>query len=146
MEIDATVAELNFAIEVAQCKPSLKIRDVRTLLQESRIGSVIISERSKVAGIFTERDYLMKIAGKEDELDDRTVKEFMTANPKSVDSQTKIVDIIKLMKDGHFRHMIILEPDGKLRGVVSIRDLLGYLLDAMTDMEKSLKDLASVFL
>ncbi|MBL7713886.1 MAG: CBS domain-containing protein [Bdellovibrionales bacterium] len=143
MDIQSTVADLNLITNIAQCGPDATIAEVRELLQGSKIGSIVITERKKVKGIFTERDYLMKIAGHETKKQGLLVSEFMTQNPKSVDLDTKITDVLELMIQGRFRHVVVNDKKGELAGVVSIRDLMEFLQATINDLEKSLKDLAA---
>ena len=144
MEIDASVSDLDLAISVSQCSPNTPISKVRKVLQESKIGSIVVTEDEEVRGIFTERDYLMKIAGRESDLDSRPVSDFMTPNPKSVTDSELILRVIEMMNGGRFRHMIVKDKEGKLVGVISVRDLMVYLSENIKTLQLALKDLASV--
>ena len=143
MDIHSTVADLNLITEVAQCAPTTSIDEVRKLLQQSKIGSILITEQNVVKGIFTERDYLMKIAGDENKKQTMPVSDFMTANPKSVYPTTQLTEVLELMNKGRFRHVVVINDQSHLVGVISIRDLIEFLQATVNELENSFKDLAA---
>lgn len=102
--------------------------DVLRLMGERHIGAVIVvDERSQTAGIFTERDLLMKAADLHSLRPDTTVGELMTRNPVCVLAATTVAEAADLMIDCGFRHLIINDRNGCPDGIVSIRDLLRVL-------------------
>ena len=56
----------------------------------------------------------------------------MTANPETMNESTRIAFGIRQMDVGHFRHLPILDADGRAKGVISVRDILRYLTNKMT--------------
>ena len=57
------------------------LKDIYKLMQEKRIGSVVITKFDVLVGIITERDFLFHIMGKIESFDDLKVKEVMTKEP-----------------------------------------------------------------
>ena len=82
MDWKIKLRELRLTSDVVQCDPSTLVADVREILQTSKIGCIVVSEKRKVVGIFTERDYLMKLAGKERKVDSTPISRWMTKNPE----------------------------------------------------------------
>ena len=112
------------------CKRDSSVRDVLDLFQKHKIGSVIISDEKKVLGIFTERDYVLKIAGNTDiNIDDRKIEEFMTSNPKTIRKDNDLLMGLKYMRIGRFRHLIVVNKDDDLEKVLSIKDFLDFIVD-----------------
>jgi len=96
-------------------------------LREHNIGAlVVIDNNNKIVGIFTERDLIKVVA---DGRIDAKVSDYMTRNVIGVTEDTDIVDALEVMLDNGFRHLPILSKDGKITGLVSIRDLVKALLD-----------------
>src|ERR1051325_2144111 len=97
------------------------------LMAAENIGAVFITESTRIAGIFTERDYLRKgeVAGRK--ADSTPVKEVMTRNVYTVALDTSPEDCMALMNLHHIRHLPVVEKD-QLMGVLSIRDVMMGLL------------------
>jgi CBS domain-containing protein len=105
---------------------SRKVRDVIASMVIRHDGcAVVVNEAGEVIGIFTERDLLMKLAGKPDELLDSPVGEFMTPDPVTTTADVPIAYVLHQMDIGGYRHIPIV--DGKKPvGMVSIRDIITF--------------------
>ena len=96
-------------------------------LSEHNIGALIVIDNSeKVVGIITERDLVRVVADKKL---DAKVSDYMTRNVLGVTEDTDIIDALEVMLEHGFRHLPILGKDGKIVGIVSIRDLVRSMLD-----------------
>lgn len=116
--------------KVVSCQAQQTVAKVAELLKENKIGSIVIVDADNtVTGIFTERDYILKIAGEEEKLKSKPIRQFMTPNPKTVRHDELIFNAASLMRLGKFRHLIIVNEDGKLSGVLSIKDIMNFSLD-----------------
>jgi len=96
------------------------------LMKERRYGSVFVLDGDRLAGIFTERDVLMKLAGRAVDPAKTTVGDLMTPEPATLNLEDPLSFAIHLMAVRGLRHIPILK-DGKPMGVVSIRGILSYL-------------------
>lgn len=95
------------------------------LILRSINGLPIIEENGKVIGILTIIDILRAI--KEDrDLDTLKAKDLMTTNPKTVNQQTDMIEIIKLMDSEGIEMVPVVDEDNdnRLIGVVSRKDIL----------------------
>jgi citrate synthase len=92
-------------------------------MQEADAGSVIVSERGKVAGILTERD-LLRAAATSARPEDETVDLWMTPHPDVLSPDEKVDAAWRSLTSHHYRHLPVVD-DGHLVGVVSLRDLMG---------------------
>ena len=113
-------------------EPEMLVRDVLRLMVDSKIGCLIIVEDGKPIGIFSERDALMKLNVDVSKFGDRPVSEFMTRSPQTLEANAKLVFALQRMDVGGYRHLPIVDDDGQLEGIVSVRDILQYLAKAMT--------------
>ena len=95
------------------------------------IGCVMVVDGDKLVGIFSERDALMKLNVDAPRFFSRPISQFMTPDPVTLETSDRIAYALHKMDLGHYRHIPILF-DGKLAGVISIRDILRYLTDRIT--------------
>jgi CBS domain-containing protein len=93
-----------------------------------KIGCVMVVDGERLVGIFSERDALMKLNVDSARLSTKPISQFMTASPVTLETSDKIAYALHKMNVGGYRHLPILF-DGKLAGVISIRDILRYLTE-----------------
>ena len=98
------------------------------LMAERRIGAVLVTENSKIVGIYTERDYVQKGELKGLKADATLVKDVMTSKMYTVGLDTSMEQCMGLMESHHIRHLPVVEND-QLVGVVSIRDVMTTALE-----------------
>ena len=102
--------------------------DAISLMAELNIGAVLVQKNDTISGIFTERDYLQKIALKSRSSQNTKVGDVMTSPVISADPGDSIQQCMETMTTCHCRHLPVVE-DGKLLGIVSIGDLVKKMLD-----------------
>jgi CBS domain-containing protein len=122
-----TLADLNPAPPVC-VPPTARVGEVVRLLAEKNIGCVLVVWCDALVGIFSERDALMKIGTRFDELADNPIRHFMTPAPETLSPDDTIAFGLNRMAVGDFRH-IPIEEDEHPVGIVSIRDLLRYVTE-----------------
>ncbi len=107
---------------------------------EARVGAVAVMENGVLAGIFTERDLMTKIV--KDRLDpDRTVlRDVMSSPVWTVPPTMHAQDALRTMLDRHVRHLIISSDGAHAEGIVSIRNVMQYMLEYL---QKNLKQMES---
>ena len=108
--------------------PDATVADVLQKMVDERIGCVMIVDNGKLIGIFSERDALMKLNIDAAKYLQRPISQFMTADPVTAETSDKIAYALHKMNVGGYRHVPILF-EGKLAGVISIRDILRYLTE-----------------
>jgi CBS domain-containing protein len=102
--------------------------DAISLMAEVNIGAVLVQQDETILGIFTERDYLQKVALKS--LSSREIKvgDVMSSPVITADPDDSIQKCMETMTTCHCRHLPVVE-NGKLLGIVSIGDLVKRLVD-----------------
>ncbi len=104
------------------------------------IGSlVVVDEKGKMVGIFTERDLLRKVFVRKLDITKHKVEEFMTANPVVAFPETRLNEAMNIMTKKRIRHLPVVEA-GKVVGLVSIVDIVAALLKEAEVQIKYLKD------
>jgi CBS domain-containing protein len=109
--------------------PATTVADAIQIMLDRRVGSVVIVEAKKVLGIFTERDVLRKLALSCRDPKSVAVSELMTAPAITVDPEISPADALGMMLEHHFRHLPVVDARGRLRGVLSIRNLLQEMME-----------------
>lgn len=90
-------------------------------------GCVIVCDDGGVAGIFTERDLLIKILGNEIDLES-PIKQWMQPNVETLTPEATVGDAVRLMNERSFRN-IPLVRNGQLKGSISVFDIMTYLAE-----------------
>lgn len=106
--------------------PETPLRAVIQAMIDKKIGCVLVTDGPELVGIFTERDLLMNIAGREDELANDEIREWMTPHPETVEEDDHIAFAIHKMDVGGYRHLPVMEA-GRPNGIISVRDVVRYL-------------------
>lgn len=112
-------------------RSSMPVREVLRLLVDNHIGCVVVVENDAVVGIFTERDALLKIGSRVDQLGHQPVSEFMTATVQALPPTAKIAFAVHRMSIGGYRHVPIVDSENRPIGIFSVRDILKYLQRTM---------------
>jgi CBS domain-containing protein len=118
----ATVREV-MSQTVFTVSPSTTVGEAVALMAQHRVGSMLVMDGAKLAGIFTERDTVRAISQSHD-APSHEVTSWMTHEPTTVGPDVQVEDALKTMLDNGFRHLPVVK-DGEVIGIVSIRDLAG---------------------
>lgn len=116
--------------------PDQAVGEVLTLMVERHVGCVIVERDDKVLGIFSERDALDRLNVDFARLADRPVSQFMTPSPETVDSDARIAFAVHKMDVGGYRHLPVMS-EGRLSGVISVRDVLRYVTQDLRSSRKA---------
>jgi CBS domain-containing protein len=107
---------------------------------ENHVGAVaVVDSENRVAGIFTERDVLQKLALSRRDPHTLGVRELMTTPVEMATLETGPGEALSTMVERHYRHLPIVADDGKLLGMLSIRNLLQWRIDDLTQELDSLE-------
>ena len=99
--------------------------DAIKAMVEANVGAILVigSNADRVEGIFTERDYLRRIAVEGRTSRDTLVRDVMTAPVIAVAPETSVEEAMALMTDRRIRHTPVVDGE-RLVGMVSIGDLV----------------------
>ena len=117
----ATVADL-MTKDVLTVEPSDTIGEAAEKMQDANVGAVVVVEDMvRIVGIVTERDLLRAVAQRARAAEAR-VRQWMTADPLTIEPETTVDEAAKIMFDNNFRHLPVVK-DGRPLGIVSLRVL-----------------------
>ena len=105
--------------------PTATVYQAIESMVENNCGSLLVMQDGDIAGIFTERDYLRKIALQGRTSQDTAVQEVMTSPVVVCEAGSEIDEALALMTDRRIRHLPVVD-DGRVVGVVSIGDLVKF--------------------
>src|SRR5256714_3759621 len=106
------------------------LQEVVETLQARHIGCVlVVDESGKLAGIFTERDLLTKVALRSLDWNEERVADYMTADPETLRPDDRIAWALKLMHVGGYRHVPLTDETGRPVGVISVKDIVDFIVD-----------------
>lgn len=99
-------------------------------MRAHNVGSVLILNGDELVGIFTERDLVR--AFDEGAKPEDLVSDFMTRNPIVVNPEESLESALQKMLAHGIRHLPVVSPEGRVLGVVSLRDVVEALLAQQT--------------
>ena len=104
------------------------VAEAVALMDEKGLGSVLVRDTAgKMAGIFTERDLMRRVVRQGRDPKTTPMSAVMSPDVRHVPASESIVEVLRIMVEHGYRHMLVSDG-GKPAGVVSIRDLMGWLI------------------
>ena len=132
--LNATIGDVHTLAEILTEKSAHVIRiggdatvyEAVLAMVEANVGALLVTEGEEISGIFTERDYLRRIAVEGRRSRDTSVREVMSSPVLVVTPATSVDETMALMTDRRIRHVPVVE-DGALVGMISIGDLVKFI-------------------
>ena len=113
---------------LALVPPAATIKETILAMTRAHGGSaVIVDEKGALLGIFTDGDFRRK-AENDPEILSRQVGEVMTKKPASICADALAIEVLKVVEARRIDDIIVLDPEGKVVGIVDIQDLPGLKL------------------
>jgi CBS domain-containing protein len=108
--------------------PSDSVADAVRVMNEKKIGSVLVVEGGRLAGIFTERDVLSRVVAAGVNPRTTRVAEVMSSRLETIAPEMTIGDVMGIFTHKRCRHLPVV-ADGQLLGLISIGDVSRWLAD-----------------
>jgi CBS domain-containing protein len=103
-------------------------------MRAKNIGSVLVTDSAgKLSGIFTERDALNKLALGEQNPKRTALRDVMKPKPDTLTLDDEIRYALRIMGHGGYRHVPLVDKDGRPVGVISVRDIVDFITDHFPD-------------
>ena len=103
---------------------TMTVGEAARLMREHRVGAIMVVQEGALAGIFTERDALIRVLADGRDVQATRLADVMTRNPKTIHPDRSFAEALQMMYGGSFRHVPVVE-EGRPVGMVSARDALG---------------------
>ena len=114
--------------------PTDSVKEAMHAMRKRHRGCVLVTEdgslRSPLAGIFTERDVLLKIIDSGRNPVDVEISEVMTRDPESLPIDARLAWALNMMSVGGYRHVPVVNMRGCPQAVISVRDIVSFLVEA----------------
>jgi CBS domain-containing protein len=130
--------------EAATVPVEATVADAIRMMLDRHVGAVgVVDAEGRVAGIFTERDVLRKLALQSHDPENIPVRQMMTTPVEMATLATGPGEALATMVERHFRHLPVVDNTGKLLGMLSIRNLLQSRIDELRQQLDSLEQYVS---
>ena len=130
--------------EIAAVPVEATVADAIHTMLDYHVGAVgVVDGEGRVAGIFTERDVLRKLSLTKLDPEKTPVRDLMTTPVEMATEETGAGEAMATMVERHFRRLPVVNGNGKLLGILSIRNLLEWRIDGLTQELDSLEQYVS---
>jgi CBS domain-containing protein len=99
------------------------------VMAEEGVGAIAVVENGEARGIFTERDVMLRVVLRGRKPSEVHVNEVMTAPVETATDDTPAEEALNFMLERHIRHLPIVNAEGKVLGMLSIRNLLEHMVE-----------------
>jgi CBS domain-containing protein len=114
--------------------PDDTLAEAAAKMRQQQTGSLLVMEGEKLSGIVTERDVL-RIVGEGKDPKAVNLRDAMTTDVVTIPPDSSIREAAEIMFDKWFRHLPVTTGDGKVVGIISLRDLLSLVAEGMDNPE-----------
>jgi len=111
---------------------------IRTMAQ-AQVGSVVVVDGDRLAGIFSERDVMLRMVLAHRDPEQTRVEEVMTTPVQTVPAGTTGDEALRVMFENHIRHLPVLSRDGQVQAMTSMRNLLQEKVEELNQQLDSLE-------
>ncbi|OGT34659.1 MAG: hypothetical protein A2W28_09820, partial [Gammaproteobacteria bacterium RBG_16_51_14] len=101
--------------------------DAIRLMDEVKVGALLVMANSNLKGIISERDYTRKVILNNRSSSTTRVSEIMTGNVKTVSPDNTADECLRIMSEHHIRHLPVVDANG-VTGILSIMDVVKTIL------------------
>lgn len=115
--------------QILTMHPDAKALDAAILMTDHQVGSVVVSDQSRIEGIFTERDVLRRVVAMKLDPSTTKIRDVMTPDVVCCDIDTPIEEARSVMKNRRIRHLPVVDAQQQLLGLISLGDLNAYRLE-----------------
>jgi len=125
--------------EVATIAPDATVRAAVALLNERRVGALVVStDGHRIDGILSERDIVRSLGTQASTALDQSVADLMTRQVTTCAPKDTIEQLMWLMTDQRYRHVPVAGDDGGLAGIISIGDVVKHRLGQLESENQAL--------
>jgi len=113
--------------DIWSISPHVTVFEALRIMAKKNIGVLLVIDKEKLVGIFSERDYVQKVILKGKSSKDTNVGELMTTEVFYIDPKNTLHECMAIMTVKHIRHMPVLEND-QLIGMLTLGDVVKQII------------------
>ena len=118
--------------ELYSVEPHLTAAEVAHRMAELHVGAILVIDQGELKGIFSERDFMVRVVVGGRDPSVTSVVDVMTSNVFTVDESVSMEEAMETMRIHNCRHLPVTSRDGVV-GLLSMRDLMNYALEQKTE-------------
>ena len=103
------------------------------MMADRHVGALLVIDNNHLVGIISERDYARKIILQGKSSRDTFVRQIMTPDPITIGCDTTIDDAMRTMTEHRIRHLPVIDSDGHVAGILSIGDLVNWIVTSQDE-------------
>jgi signal-transduction protein with cAMP-binding, CBS, and nucleotidyltransferase domain len=111
--------------------PDATVFDAISKMADKNVGALVVMEGDELVGVISERDYTRKVMLRGKRSRETQVREIMSTDLTTVHCKESVDDCLRFMTEKRVRHLPVVD-DGKLRGVISIGDLVKHVISVQS--------------
>ena len=119
--------------------PNATVSDAVVKMAEQSIGAISVTDGNRLVGMFSERDLMLRVVLEKRDPDSTRIHAVMTSPVEIIQRHSTADEALKLMLERHIRHLPIVDRDGSLCGMISMRSLLHEKVEDLTVQLDSLE-------
>ena len=120
--------------------PEATVYEALERMSEEGVGALVVMKNSAIIGLLSERDYARKIILKGRSSKETKVEEIMISPPLTISPGCSVDEAMRIMTEHRVRHLPVIDGAGGVLGIVSIGDLVKWII---TSHEKTIEQLES---
>lgn len=109
--------------------PESTVSEAVKLMKDSGIGCVLVMKKNRLAGIFSERDLLVRVVAEGLNCDQTEMQRVMTKTVVTTAPNSSFENALLLSSTRNIRHLPVVDDKNELLGILSVKDLMGELLE-----------------
>jgi signal-transduction protein with cAMP-binding, CBS, and nucleotidyltransferase domain len=118
--------------ELYSVEPHLTAAEVAHRMAELHVGAILVIKDGGLKGIFSERDFLVRVVVGGRDAESTKVADVMTSNVASIEETASLEDAMETMRVHNCRHLPVMR-NGSVTGFLSMRDLMNFALEQKTE-------------
>lgn len=116
--------------QVLSIGPTATVLDAAAVMNEHKIGALVVTKAERVIGIFTERDVLRRVVAEQRDPGEVRVEDVMSEEVLCCKPGTDLEEVRAIMTARRVRHLPVVEEHDRLVGVISIGDLNAFRVNS----------------
>ncbi len=134
MQIEKTIGEFIGDVQVPMVGPATSVTEALALMKSHSSASVLVTEDERLVGIFTEHDFLMRVAAPKLDAGGTTLQEVMTKDPDALRVEDLITYAVNLMAVGGYRNVPIVDAERRPIANLSVYDVTAHLASIFSEL------------
>jgi CBS domain-containing protein len=134
--IQKTISEFISGRPVPLVGPDDDVATAIATMKSQRADCVVVVEGDALLGIFTERDFLYRVAARQRSPKDVPVRAVMTPDPRTLRPRDSIAYAINCMVLHGFRNIPIVDDEGRPSALLDVRSIISHIAEVFAEIEE----------